>query len=360
VIVGLLHESIGHLGIFVAGQVVRKEHAQIVSVLETIEALPPGIYGMEISGDESRGYDVQFVEYALEEAVARLNREQRADEAPFEAVAAVSEKNQRAYERLVQPFVQAVSSEASARLLRQFHPLRVSRWAVSDLNPWLWWLAPAAAAVKSLRAPLDPGSRPRRAEAAASDMVSATLDYWREVRDALSEAAFYRLYGPVFDARSRGQGKGRRWRDRHSEDEPQLVQQILERVADGGYAEAVGRVAAMLRTAGEPLPLAGVAARHAFAVQNLELLPDLELADLRRVEGEQEIMVRYAPDRALETLPALVREPADRERLMTLLERAAAFADPKGAWLNDEQRALVTRMRAALAAPATRLRGLGV
>ena len=335
VIVGLLYESIGHLGIFVAGHVVRKEHAQIVSVLETIEALPPGIYGMEISGDEARGFDVRFVEYSLEEAVAQLNREQRADEAPFETVAAMSEKNQRAYERFAQPLVRAVSSEASAKLLRQLHPLRVSRWALSDLNPWMWWLGPAAAAVKSLRAPLGPESPPRRAEAAASDMASASLDYWREVRDALSEAAFYQVYGPIFQARSRASGMqakdgGRRWRDRHP-DEPQLVQRILERIADGGYAEAVGRVTAMLRTAGEPLPLAGVAARHAFAVQNLELLPDIELADLRRVEGEQEIIVRYAPERALETLPALVRAPADRERLATLLERAAEFEDPQGA-----------------------------
>jgi hypothetical protein len=362
VIVGLLHESVGHLGIFVAGHVVKKEHSQIASVLETIEALPPGIYGMEIGGCEADGYDVRFVEYSLEEAVALLNRGQRAGEVPFEAVAAVSERNQRAYERFARPLVQAVSTETSARLLRQFHPLRASRWAVSDLNPWLWWLAPAAASVKAVRAPLSPDSPARRAEAAASDLVSAAFDYWREVRDALSEAAFYRLYGPMLAASARPDGtpgEGRRWRDRHNE-EPQLVQRILERMTDGGYGEAVGRAAAMLRTAGEPLPLSSVAARHAFAVQNLGLLPDLELPDLRRVEGEQEIIVRYAPERALETLPALVAEPADRARLTTLLERAAAFEDAKGAWLNAGQRALIGRMLAALASPATRLRGAKV
>ncbi len=48
VIVGLLHENIGHLGIFVSGKVATKEHAQIVSVLKTIERLPPGLYGMDI------------------------------------------------------------------------------------------------------------------------------------------------------------------------------------------------------------------------------------------------------------------------------------------------------------------------
>ncbi|MEO8755088.1 MAG: DUF3141 domain-containing protein, partial [Casimicrobiaceae bacterium] len=44
-IVGLLHEDIGHLGIFVSGQVAKKEHAQIVEVLKYIQQLPPGLYG---------------------------------------------------------------------------------------------------------------------------------------------------------------------------------------------------------------------------------------------------------------------------------------------------------------------------
>ncbi len=61
-IVGLLHQDIGHLGIFVSGRVAKKEHAKIVSVLESIEALSPGLYGMqinEIHGQDGRlDYDV--------------------------------------------------------------------------------------------------------------------------------------------------------------------------------------------------------------------------------------------------------------------------------------------------------------
>ena len=44
-----MHEDVGHLGIFVSGKVAKKEHAQIVSVLKSIEALPPGLYGMQIA-----------------------------------------------------------------------------------------------------------------------------------------------------------------------------------------------------------------------------------------------------------------------------------------------------------------------
>ena len=71
VIVGLLHKSIGHLGIFVSGKVAKKEHAQIVEVLRSIEALPPGLYGMQIAEQRGRdgktGYDVSFVEHRLED-----------------------------------------------------------------------------------------------------------------------------------------------------------------------------------------------------------------------------------------------------------------------------------------------------
>ena len=117
VIVGLLHEDIGHLGIFVSGKVAKKEHAQIVSVLDFIERLPPGLYGMEIidvrGKDGKAEYEVEFREQRLEDIADRLNRADRRDEKPFEAVAQVSNFNQRAYEMFARPFVQAMSNERS-------------------------------------------------------------------------------------------------------------------------------------------------------------------------------------------------------------------------------------------------------
>src|SRR5215813_8712180 len=193
VIVGLLHQDVGHLGIFVSGKVAKREHAQIVSVLKSIEALPPGLYGMQISekkGDDGRPvYEVSFVERRLEEVVERLNRFKRDDEKPFEAVNAVSEFNQRAYELFAQPLVQAMSSDLSAKLGRAFHPLRFQRWAISDYNPWLWWLGPVAQTVKTQRQAVDAGDPRRKAEKMGSELISASLDYYRAIRDAVSEAA---------------------------------------------------------------------------------------------------------------------------------------------------------------------------
>ena len=55
VIVGLMQEEVGHLGIFVSGKVAQKEYTQIVSVMKSIELLPPGLYGMEIKERKADG-----------------------------------------------------------------------------------------------------------------------------------------------------------------------------------------------------------------------------------------------------------------------------------------------------------------
>ncbi|HZL93107.1 MAG TPA: DUF3141 domain-containing protein [Vicinamibacterales bacterium] len=112
VIIGLVHKDVGHLGIFVSGKVAKKEHAQIVEVLKSVESLPPGLYGMQIKEEKGADgkveYRVEFAERQLEEIAQRLNRFERADEKAFEAVTVVSDFNQRAYELFAQPLVQAL------------------------------------------------------------------------------------------------------------------------------------------------------------------------------------------------------------------------------------------------------------
>ncbi len=57
VIVGLLHEDVGHLGIFVSGKVAQKEHTEIVEALDYIEVLRPGLYVMEMEETSGKGKD---------------------------------------------------------------------------------------------------------------------------------------------------------------------------------------------------------------------------------------------------------------------------------------------------------------
>ena len=43
-VVYTVHQSIGHLGIFVSGKVATKEHAEFTSGMDMIDLLPPGLY----------------------------------------------------------------------------------------------------------------------------------------------------------------------------------------------------------------------------------------------------------------------------------------------------------------------------
>jgi pimeloyl-ACP methyl ester carboxylesterase len=354
VIVGLLHQDIGHLGIFVSGKVAKKEHAQIVSVMESIEALPPGLYGMHIeerkSAEGKPTYEVTFVERRLEEIGAQLNRFKRADEKPFEAVEAVSEFNQRAYELFARPLVQALSNEYAAKLGREFHPLRFQRWAVSDMNPWLWWLGPTAEAVKAQRQAVAADDPARRTERMMSELASASLDYCRALRDAVSEAAFFQTYGNLFSLYLADQhGAEQPKRPADPRDLP-FVKEALASIAAGGYAEAVARVAFLLARRGEPLPLSHLQLKQELMADYRELLPAVAPDEARRIRGEQEIIVRYEPEKAIATLPALLSERDDRDRLLTLLSRLLADERIQKVEPTPEQLAMLERVRSVLAA----------
>jgi pimeloyl-ACP methyl ester carboxylesterase len=353
VIVGLMHEDIGHLGIFVSGKVARKEHAQIVSVLKSIEALPPGLYGMEITerqGDDGqRTHDVRFVEQRLEEIVPKLNRFRREDEKPFEALQLVSEFNQRAYELFGRPVVTALASEPAAALARAFHPLRLQRWALSDLNPFTWWLAPAAQAVRAQRQPVAADHPVRQLEATVSELTNAGLDGYRALRDAASEAAFFQVYGNLFAALHPEETCGEEGPAPAADprDLP-AVRRALAAIESGGYAEALARVAFLLGHEDGPLPLARVELARDLLEDYRELLPALPREQVRRIGGEQEIIARHAPEQAVESLPALLPRRKDRERLLTLLDRVLADRRVQRIKPSARQTALLARIRAVL------------
>ncbi|MDH5245592.1 MAG: DUF3141 domain-containing protein, partial [Betaproteobacteria bacterium] len=304
--------------------------AQIVSVLKSIESLPPGLYGMQIHDVKGRDgkieYEVEFHERQLEDIAKQLNRLDRADEKPFEAVAALSEFNQRAYELFAQPLVQSMSNEVTAKMLRQMHPLRFQRWAFSDLNPWLAWLGPAAQAVKAQRQAADPDNPGGKIQKMVSEAVSASLDYYREVRDATSEAKFFQTYGNVFSLYLADKHEAEA-SSAESAAEPRelpFVKEALASIEEGGFEEALARVGSLLARRGAPLPLARLALKHELATEYRHLLPDIAPDAWRRIRGEQDIVVRYEPEKAIATLPKLLSRRGDRDRLVTLVRRLLA------------------------------------
>jgi pimeloyl-ACP methyl ester carboxylesterase len=355
VIVGLLHEDIGHLGIFVSGKVAKKEHTQIVSVLKSIESLPPGLWAMKINEQRGAGgeteYEVEFTERRLEEISARLNRLKRVDEKPFEAVAAVSEFNQRAYEMFAQPMVQSLANDYASKLQIDYHPLRFQRWALSDSNPWMQWLGPVAETVRAQRQTADKDQPFRKLERAGSELLEASLEYYRETRDAASEAAFFQTYGNLFSVYLAERREAEAQAAPADPRELPFVKDALASIDQGGLPEAMTRVAALMRAAaGDKMPLDFLDRKHALVEQYRELLPALAPDEWRRIRGEQDIVVRYEPQRALETLPQLVSDPAERKRLLALMDRVAGDARLGEAGMGDAPRAVLAQVRKALEA----------
>ncbi len=357
-IVGLLHQDTGHLGIFVSGKVAKKEHKQIVSVMKSVEALPPGFYGMKIiesKGDDGKvRYEVEFIEHRLEEVVGRLNRLKRADEKPFEAVAALSDFNQRAYELFAQPLVQAFANEGIAKLGRDLHPLRFQRWALSDQNPWLWWLKPTAEAVRGRRQSASPDQPFRRAEKMVSSFVSASLDFYRDIRDAISEALFFHSYGNMFLMYMEDKHEARERELPKVLDPRELpfVREALASIGESGYPEALARVGALLACHGQAIPLSRMDLKEELIGEYQELLPDLPRDQMRRIRGEQEIIIRYEPEKALATLPQLLHNPTDRGRLLTLCDRVLSDRRIHLEGAAPEQRTMLKRIGEVLSVKA--------
>jgi hypothetical protein len=305
---------------------------------------------MKILEEKGQGgktaYHVQFEERRLEDIVARLNRVERRDEEPFEAAAALSEFNQRAYELFARPLVQATANPLTAQLGRQFHKLRFERWSISDANPFLWWLKPAADAVRAARAEVPADQGLRRAEKLSAAIVTASLDLYRDLRDANSEAQFFQVYGNLLHlAEGARAPKEAPVTDRR---ELAVVKQALAAIDQGGYPEAIARCACLLKAKGRPLPLEDLATKAELLADYRDLLPALERDAARRVRGLQEIIVDLEPERALATLPRLLRDPADRERLAEVLGRL--LADRRVPWgrATPEQHAMLGRIREAI------------
>jgi poly(3-hydroxyalkanoate) synthetase len=353
VIVGLMHESVGHLGIFVSGKVAKKEYTQIVSVLKTIERLPPGLYAMRINEhkepDGTTSYDVEFRERELEDIVAHFNRFQRIDEKPFEAVEAISEFNQRAYELFAQPLVQAMSNEWTALNQRRFHPLRVQHWAISDINPCFAWLGPVAEAVRTHRRPVEADAPLRRLEQAGAELFSTGLDLYRAMRDATVESNFFAVYANMFSMyladKHKEEAKGQQVGEPR---ELPYVKEALASIAQGGYAEAFARIGALLMRRGEPLPLSRLESKDELAHDYAEYLPKVGPEDFRRIRGEQEIIARYEPEQAVLSLPTLLREPGERVKLLTLLDKLIHDPRVQAVEPTSEQLSMLDRIHSTL------------
>jgi pimeloyl-ACP methyl ester carboxylesterase len=345
VIVGLMHKSLGHLGIFVSGQVAKREHSQIVDLIGYIEHLPPGLYGMQVEEQKTNGsvrYDVMLTERRVED-LQILQKYGRKDEIPFRTVEATSEALASAYETFVHPVVSAMVTPAGAAVRRATHPQRVQRWAVSDLNPFLWPLKGLADLARAHRAPRDSEGPMAAMERCAATITSATWDLYRDLRDASVENTFFRTYSAA------GLAAPAEAEDASPEKPVDFrgagpVKEALSHIEEGTRTAAIVRTALLLMKAGTGRRRLSAMKRTRELVGKDVGLIDMPAEAAREIIREQSYIVDFEPERALAALPKLLSTPEDRRITLDLLARLEGKieANPKQTALLGDIRRLLT------------------
>src|SRR5262249_26359744 len=139
-IVYTIHESAGHLGIFVSGGVARKEHDQFASNIDLIDMLPPGLYEgvLEAKTADTLNPDLTSGDWVLRfeartlDDIRELGGNDTDDERRFATAARVSDINYAFYRAFMQPAIRAASSVTGAGWMRRWHPLRLQYELFTD------------------------------------------------------------------------------------------------------------------------------------------------------------------------------------------------------------------------------------
>jgi pimeloyl-ACP methyl ester carboxylesterase len=344
VIVGLMHQSVGHLGIFVSGAVAKREHTQIVDLIDYIEHLPPGLYGMQVEEQKTNGsvrYDVMLTERRVED-LQILQKYGRKDEGPFRVVENTSEALASAYETFVHPFVAPMVTPAAAKAARALNPQRAQRWAVSDLNPYLWPLKGMADMVRANRAPRDNDGPMAGMEHWMAAVTSASWDLYRDLRDASVENTFFRIYGSA--------GIGMAAEDKEADEEQPIdvrsappVKEALAHIEDGDRTKGIVRAALLLMKAGTGRRRLSAMKRARDLVGKEIGLIDMPAEAARAIIREQSYIVDFEPVKALLALPKLLQTSDERRGLLDLLDRVEGRIEA-----NDKQVALLGEIRRLL------------
>ena len=215
-IVYAVHDSIGHLGIFVSAKVGHKEHQKFASNIDLINLLPAGIYEARIvdktpdtpNADLASGDYVLQVEHRSIEDVRAIVQPSVENDRKFAAVARVSEVNLALYRSFAQPWVRAMVTPQSARFLQLAHPLRVSYERWTDHNPLARLVAKEAEKVRGQRQPVASDNPLLAMQEAISGAITAGLNSWRDWRDTLQETTFDLVYGSPLVQALAGQAIG--------------------------------------------------------------------------------------------------------------------------------------------------------
>jgi len=332
-IIYAVHESIGHLGIFVSGSVAKKEHDEFASNIDLIDVLPPGLYEAVMTPKEAGAteelvggdYLVRFEARTLDD-IRALGGNSLEDERKFAAVARLSEINLGLYRAFVQPWVKAWANTGFAEWMRKMHPLRLPYEMFTPANPCLKSLSSMAESARKNRQPVSPDNTFWQAQQRMEKAIESSLKAYGDLRDRFLETTFHVVYGssllqalvglkaseapprrpPGVDAVYRAFVSKR-------------IDELTRNIAQGGPREAAIRALLYIR-----IP-EGVADERGFRL--LERMRedaggDLSLAEFKTMVRDQFFTLLLDEPRAIEAIPAMIdTDPELASRMASALRK---------------------------------------
>jgi pimeloyl-ACP methyl ester carboxylesterase len=325
-IVYTIHETVGHLGIFVSGGVARKEHDEFSSNIDLIDVLPPGLYEatFEAKTEQTAGADliggnwVMRCEARTLDDIRALGGNDAADERRFATAARVSDINLALYRAFAQPGIQALMSAPIAEWVQRLHPLRLQYELFADANPLMKPVKEMAERVRQERSPAGADNPFTAAQEAVSKQIVASLDAWRDMTEAVSERMFLAIYGlpalqaavgidPADPRPTRKAAKS----PLHRELIQSRIAELRSRIQVGGLRECMMRAILYVGMARGSVDERGAAAIRRLRATIRAEGPRLTLAEFKALMREQFFMLLLDEEATLGAIPDLL--PADAQ-----------------------------------------------
>lgn len=354
-IVYMIHEDVGHLGIFVSSSIANREHKSIATLLSTIEVMPPGLYELVIEDTHGEGKEMQFTVNLAPRTFKDLEKinNSRHDEEIFRAVNRFSKAQTQVYEAYIRPYIKAMSNDITANYLRVINPLRLQRSLWSSKNPFANVIrtlnfTPVAinpmpqnakepvsthTAIKKQQeymagtnaaAPL-PAKQPLLAnnffvqmEKLMMDNLINTIDFYRDWQGYAQENFFFNFWGMPW---VRNYGKVEKSRLLNNPDaltQDTNVKNALKEIKQGGFVEAILRMMILVSKSSDgkidDIKMAKFAKTLTERPFN-QLTPQ----EIKAILLEQTIIVRFEEQQAIDTLPSLLKTAENKKKAMEIL-----------------------------------------
>lgn len=344
-----LHETAGHLAIFVSTKVAAKEDSEFINYMDMIDSMPPGLYEIvitdkgegEVGGELLEGdFNVRIEARSLDD-IRALGCNSIADEREFEAVARVSEINNALYSMFVRPWIKGWVTPPMASAVLAMTPLRLKYAIASERNPWMDAVAPLAGEARAHRQAPDDDNPFMAMQEQASETVTAWLKTLGQVRDQTVETVFHAVYGsPWLQAwlgMTAGDSRPRAKPGTSPDQKAALaatIKELRSTMDRGGELEAAAR-ALIYIAEGQRF----VDARSFEILRGMsKAYPDITFAHYKAVVREEWAKLVLDEQAALEALPRLL--PADAAERLGMFEKIRTIAVAAGDLAPEARRRL--------------------